>query len=839
VLLFGGAAAWINLALLRDLDPLPAPVRAPWIVLVAGFALVEIFVIHLERGRQTHTFSLVEIPLVIGLYMASPVAVVTARLLGAGLALALHRRQSPSKLAFNLSMFALETSLAELAFRALAGDHATISPSSWGPTFIACVLVNLVGAVGVTLVISITSGRISPATFHKLLVETTMLGPLANTSVALCVTVLLWFEPAGALLMLVIAGVLVVAYRAYSSLRERYANLTRLYEFTRTVHGDAHAEGAVVTLLEAARRVMNAEHAELMVLAEDGRVVRATSDADGVGKVHEPLPLAEAGPLWSLVGDVPGGVLVPAGSGRPWHAETLRAFGWRDCVASSFRQDNVVAGVIAVANRVGDVATFDGEDLALFNALASHAVVTLDNSRLLSRLQHEALHDTLTGLPNRALFNRIVDAALEERKMGQKVAVLLLDLDRFKDVNDTLGHAQGDRLLQEVGVRLEERAPEGSTVARLSGDEFAVLLPITADVDRVHEQAVALAAILRVPFQIDEVELDAEASIGIALCPDHAEDPMTLLQRADVAMYAAKASGGVEVYSPTRDEHGRRRLTLVSELRAALERRELEVWYQPQAIAQTGAICAVEALVRWRHPTRGLLTPNEFIPVAEHTGLMVPLANYVIEEAARQWRAWHDAGLSLRLAVNLSMRNLQEPALAEEICARLAQQQMPPSALTVELTESSIMSDSVRATESLEALAVAGIGVAVDDFGTGYSSFTHLRELPVQEIKVDKSFVMHMVKDPGDAAIVRSVIDLGRNLGLSVVAEGVESAEACRLLAEWGCDRLQGYYLSKPAPPDVIAAWLLDRPAAGWQPPWMAATTLRDIPRPTDEIHHA
>jgi diguanylate cyclase (GGDEF)-like protein len=550
-----------------------------------------------------------------------------------------------------------------------------------------------------------------------------------------------------------------------------------------------------------------------MVLAEDGRTVMRASatggsaERDGLGA---PFPVEEAGPLWTLAQEETSGALIAAGT-RSGAADELRSLGWRDCLTVPIRLDGA-SGALAVANRVGDVATFDPDDLALFNALASHAVVTLDNHRLLSRLHFEALHDALTGLPNRTLFNHSVEDALATRSAGEKLAVLLMDLDRFKDVNDTLGHARGDRLLQEVAHRLEQLVPEGSAVARLSGDEFAVLLPPSRDVEQLHEQAVTLGAHLRVPLLVDGMELDAEASIGIALCPDHAEEPMELLQRADVAMYAAKRSRNVEIYAPTRDENGRKRLTLVSELRAALDRHELEVWYQPQANSLTGAIEVVEALVRWRHPQRGLLTPDEFLPIAEHTGLTVPLAGYVLDEAARQWRLWNDEGRALRIAVNLSMRNLQEPGLAEEICARLARETMPPSSLTVELTESSIMSDSVRARTSLEEVATAGIGVAVDDFGTGYSSFVHLRELPVQEIKIDKSFVMRMVVDPSDAAIVRSIIDLGRNLGVSVVAEGVESAEAYRTLAAWGCDRLQGYFLSKPATAEAITAWLRTRP---------------------------
>jgi len=252
----------------------------------------------------------------------------------------------------------------------------------------------------------------------------------------------------------------------------------------------------------------------------------------------------------------------------------------------------------------------------------------------------------------------------------------------------------------------------------------------------------------------------------------------------------------------------------VAELRAALANGDLEVWYQPQADARTGAVCAIEALVRWRHKTRGLIPPDEFIPVAEQTGLIRPLAAYVLERAAEQWHRWHKANLAVDISVNLSMRNLQDRELVGQLTTILENAGMPTSALKVEITESSIMSDVNRTVESVEALARAGISVSVDDFGTGYSSLTHLRQLPLREVKVDKSFVINMTTDPGDAAIVRSVIDLARNLGLEVVAEGVETAEAWDTLTAWGCDRVQGYYLAKPLPPTEMTAWLMDRPAA-------------------------
>jgi diguanylate cyclase (GGDEF)-like protein len=387
-------------------------------------------------------------------------------------------------------------------------------------------------------------------------------------------------------------------------------------------------------------------------------------------------------------------------------------------------------------------------------------------------------------------------------------------------VNDTLGHDQGDQLLIEVGRRLRAAAVPGSTVARLGGDEFAVLLPTQHDVEEIRQQAIVIGETLSGGFDVGDLIVEAPASIGIAVAPDDGEDAMALLQRADVAMYAAKASARVTLYASDQDRHSRRSLGLAAELRNAVNQQQLEVWYQPQADAVTGEVCGAEALVRWRDPRRGLLMPDDFIPVAEQTGLIGPLAEYVVGHVAHQWSAWNEAGMAIPLAVNVSMRNLHDSAFAERLCALLRAQGMPVDALTVEITESSIMSDSSRALRSIRTLAMEGIGISVDDFGTGYSSLTHLRQLPVQEIKVDKAFVIQMTDDDrdGDRAIVRSVIGLGHNLGLSVVAEGVETPEAWSQLREWGCHKVQGYHLARPMPAEALTRWLMNRPTVHTHP---------------------
>lgn len=806
--LVSGAMTW---GWLRHMSAVHAPFAVPWWALVCGFAAAEVFVIHLERGRQTHTFSLVEIPLVVGLYLASPLQLLSSRLVGAGVALAVHRRQAPLKLAFNLSLFATETAVAVVTFRAIAGAHVTIGPASWPATFVACIVANLVGAIAVSSAIAATSGRVTASSIRQLLIETTLLAPVANTSTALCITILLWYEPAGVVLMGAIVAVIVMAYRGYVGLRARYANLTKLYEFTELTQRGGDADHAIAALLDAARTVMNTERARLVLLT-DGRPEALVFDigADQSQAVPRTVAVDELGLLWSLTAAAGTGLALSASSRSQTERSALAELGWRDSLSVVCHRDGAPRWLIAVADRVSNVGSFDREDLVLFNALARHAEVVLDNSELLGRLRYEALHDALTTLPNRALFTHDVDSAVRSRRVGEKVAVLLMDLDRFKDVNDTLGHHRGDQLLIEVGRRLRASAVRGSTVARLGGDEFAVLLPAQKDVDDVYQQAVTIGEILSRGFEVGDLVVEAPASIGIAVAPDHGEDPMTLLQRADIAMYAAKASAQVTLYAPEHDGNSRRHLGLAAELRRAVAEQQLEVWYQPQADAITGAVCGAEALVRWRDPRRGIVLPDDFIAVAEQTGLIGPLAEYVVGHAVRQWRAWEEAGMVIPLAINVSMRNLHDSAFAEGLCELLRAQGMPVDALTVEITESSIMSDSSRALRSINTMAMAGIRISVDDFGTGYSSLTHLRQLPVREIKVDKGFVTQMTHD--DRAIVRSVISLGHNLGLTVVAEGVESFETWSQLREWGCHKVQGYHLAKPMPAEMLTHWLLDRP---------------------------
>lgn len=450
--------------------------------------------------------------------------------------------------------------------------------------------------------------------------------------------------------------------------------------------------------------------------------------------------------------------------------------------------------------------------LALFRIVA-------DASRRLRKQakvnEYQAFHDVLTGLANRGLFrDRVQQAIREGERENRVVALMLMDLDRFKEINDTLGHHKGDQVLQQIAGRLNEVLRDTDTVARLGGDEFAVLLPHIPDPAAALHVADKIQIALRQPFVVEGLALDVRASIGVSFFPGHGEDVDLLLQRADVAMYLAKAANsGCEVYAADRDQYSPSRLALVSELRRAMEDEEFVLFYQPKVDLRTGESFVAEALCRWDHPMRGMIPPNEFIPLAEHTGLIEPLTMYVLDKALRQVSQWREQDVDLTVAVNMSPRNLLDLHFPDQVDALLKKWKLPPGALHLEITESTLVADPTRAMAILGRLDQMRVEMSIDDFGTGYSSLGHLRKLPVKELKIDKSFVMNMGIDESDAIIVRSTIDLGRNLGLRVVAEGVETAEIWRQLVVLGCDYAQGFYRSRPMPADEMPRWLsLSRP---------------------------
>ncbi len=461
--------------------------------------------------------------------------------------------------------------------------------------------------------------------------------------------------------------------------------------------------------------------------------------------------------------------------------------------------------------------------LAMLTVLAAFARtgIAFRDVRALAETRRQALTDELTSMPNRRDFLvRLRDGIAASQASGTSVALLIVDLDHFKELNDTLGHAAGDELLCQVGERLRAVLRATDTAARLGGDEFGVLLCDACNTERAEVVADKVLRAIAAPFPIKGLSLRVTASIGIALYPEHAHDGEQLMQHADVAMYEAKtAQSGRACYARERDNHSLERLTLAGELSRALEGEEIEAHFQPKAEAATRRIVGVEALVRWRHPTRGLIGPGEFVTVAEQAGLGRALTRRMLTLALGQARAWRAAGLELHVAVNTTVADLQDTQFPEEVAAMLAAHGLPPEVLVLEVTENMVLADPVRVGDVLAQLGELGLGLSLDDFGTGYSSLTHLKALPVGEVKIDRSFVGRMTTDPVDAAIVEATIRLAHSIGIRVVAEGIEDQATWSSLVANRCELVQGYALSRPLPAQELEGLLRALPAASLEAP--------------------
>ncbi|MFH0173128.1 putative bifunctional diguanylate cyclase/phosphodiesterase [Streptomyces cacaoi] len=501
-----------------------------------------------------------------------------------------------------------------------------------------------------------------------------------------------------------------------------------------------------------------------------------------------------------------------------WYLHAPRSGGLPTVARTALvRQGLVAVALLGIAPLICVVAVAKPILLPLF----AIPLIALDSTLWMARARaEEQLRDPLTGLPNRQwLLERIWTALDDAERIGARAALMLIDLDRFRSVNDTLGHLAGDRLLLQIAERLKLALPRGAEVARLGGDEFAVLLPVADSTTSASRIARGLVSDLSSPLDLDGLTLVLEASAGVAVFPDHALDAEGMLRRADVAMYQAKRDRtGVEVYESKRDSNTPDRLGLLGDLRRALDAHEVELHYQPK-VRFDGQVAGLEALVRWVHPERGKVPPDEFIAIAESSGLMPHLTEYVLERALGQVARWRAQGLYVPVAVNVSPRDVHTPGFAGSVAARLARHGVPAGALQLEITEHVLLEDPQRAADTLNGLTGHGVKMSLDDFGTGYSSLVHLRRLPVSELKIDRSFVARLAVDNEDAEIVRCTVDLAHSLGLLVVAEGVEDDETWERLRDLGCDAVQGWLVAAAMPPEETTAWLRARGSRGWQRP--------------------
>ena len=798
---------------------LPEP-TLPWWVMAVAFAVAETSVMYVQDKREGQAVSLSEIPLVLGLFLASPVALLVGRVIGLASYVIARHRTPPLKATFNLALVAAETALAAAVFAGITAFTAGLGPVTWVAALVAIFIGNVVTGLAISWVIAVYEGELD---LRAALVRTArgQLAAAIGVVVGLIAVTSLAQSVQSAWLLTVMGGLVLAGYRVYGTLLDRHRNLERLYDFSRTLSGAPQLDSVMSNVLSEARSLLHAERASAAFVDPDGGIiarVRLVGDEE-VTRSEAPATDDDRWLLEQVVGSS-SPVLLPRnarGEARRW----LDSYGMRDALVVPLRGGSGAIGALVVADRLGDVRTFEQADLLLLETVANHAGVALQNGELVDKLRHEALHDALTGLPNRLQLQRRLTAALEDVAAGRSpgAAVMILDLDDFKEVNETLGHQQGDLLLAEVGTRLVGAVGPTGTIARLGGDEFAVLLPGSAEEGHVLHVGRRVLRALEQPIVLDGLEVEVGGSLGIALAPAHATDAAALLKRADMAMYDAKTSARrLRVFEPELDSDNPRRLTLVSELRTALQDGDLVVHVQPQTRLGSGEVAGVEALARWHHPTLGEVPPDEFIPVAERSGLIGPLTTRVLDATLEAWAQWRDAGHDLNVAVNLSARSLHDPALVDEVSRLLRRHGVPASRLTLEVTESAVMADPARAVALLHQLRDLGVRLSVDDFGTGYSSLSYLKRLPVQEVKIDRSFVTALGGDAEDLPIVRAIVDLGRHMGLEVVAEGVEDAPTLELLDSIGCHLAHGWHVSRPMPLDDLLPWLRSRAGRGRGP---------------------
>ncbi|ROP44552.1 putative bifunctional diguanylate cyclase/phosphodiesterase [Pseudokineococcus lusitanus] len=813
------------LAVVALLPERPEPeIGWPLPVMVVLFLVGERVVARLPSVEGAHTFTFREVPAVIGLAYLNPLEYLLAYVVGGTVAAVASGQRGP-KLAFNTALFVVEAGAGVLVYELVRQGADVAEPQAWLASFLAVMGTEVVAAVAVTGAIAVSEGR--PPTFGvPEWARTGLLAAVINTAAAVLVVVLIEARPLALLVLVVVLAAVGVGYRHYISLVDGYTRVQALYRFVGSTGTSAELPEALSSVLREASGLLRTERAELVVLrgaedlGDDWRLGTALSLRRGGELERRQVGPDEVARAWWAPAVT--GTPVVLGAGHP----SPVAGAPRDGIAVHLVSETYRAVFLVTDRHLGN-EDLGEQDLQLFETLSAHAAVTLERARLVDRLrrvaaerEHDALHDALTGLPNRRAFNEAVARALADDRGG---AVLLMDLDDFKDVNDTLGHRAGDELLQVTGRRLRDSVAASSaagdgcppgTVARLGGDEFAVLLPGVSAAE-AFRRARGLLTTVVAPVPMQDLTLTTTASFGVAPIPPGARDTDELLVHADVAMYAAKSTGsGVATYVPEDTDAVHRRLALAGELPTAIERRGFEVWCQPQTDARTGVVTGVEALLRWWHPGYGWVPPAEVVAIAERTGHLGRLTLAVLQESLRLRASWAAEGHELDVSVNVTARDISDLTLPDSVAALLAATGTPPSALVLEITESGVMSDPERSLEVLSALSRLGVGVSVDDFGTGHSSLAYLERLPVDEVKIDQSFVRRLEREATDSTVVRSIVLLAHDLGMRVVAEGVESEVARQRVQALGCEVVQGFVVARPMPGDQVPGWLARRRTA-------------------------
>ncbi|MGB5756112.1 MAG: EAL domain-containing protein [Acidimicrobiales bacterium] len=769
-----------------------AQLPVPWLVVAALFFVVEATAFHIEIRRETHTLSLSGLPLLLGLLSLTPASLVAARLVGSGVALVFIRRRTGLKLGWNSALYTLETSTAALIAAIALVDGRPDSVGAWLLLLVAVLTAELIGLISVPIVIMIAENELRLSLFAQI-VRSQLIAGVSATFGIVAAAAMLHLTWLAVFAFVPLAGVGFLLHQ-FGRLGKEHHDLQQLHSFT-TAIGDRDPVDAGLTQLAT---ILRASAAAIAVRSGD-HSFSVVTHRDQVRT--EQKIVVDSPPM-----PADGVIVISAGSERTEVAELLAHLGGRAGLAIQVADHIGSSGYILLLDRLGASHHFRDDEVQLFGSLATNLASRISTNNLLDRLEVQARTDALTGLANRSA----IEAELERRIADETIeagAVLMVDLDRFKDVNDSLGHQFGDSLLQLVADRLRNHLRDGDVAGRLGGDEFAVVLDAdrTGDLDR---QLSSLTRRLTLPIGLEGITLEISSSIGVACWPTDGTNGAELLRLADIAMYEAKRTHQNWVrYDPSIDHASADRIALLGQIREAIHRRDLRIHLQPQIRSTDRALVGAEALLRWHHPERGLIPPGEFLPLAEQSALAASITRHVIKEATAAISTFGDEWANLTIWVNLAARDLLDETLPPTVAAAILRAGIEPSQLGFEVTESSLIINIDMATATLAALRELGCPTSVDDFGTGFASLQYLQRLPIDEVKIDQSFIRNATSNTESAAIVRSTTRLVQDLGKVVVAEGVEDEQTLELLAGIGCDKIQGYFISRPLDVDSFVTW--------------------------------
>jgi diguanylate cyclase (GGDEF)-like protein len=776
------------------------------LVIAALFLVSESILMHVEFRRQTYSWSLAELALTIGLVEVGGLWATLAWVVALAVQLTVQR-YSPAKAVFNVAMALLHGSVA-VAVLSVLPPLDIKQPIGWLSLVLAVLGANLVVGLMISLAIICTAGYPGSQLWRQQLVPIAVVSPVV-VSVGIMVLLLSTFSSWAWVLVLPLLSVVGLLFRRFGKVTREGNSVERVYDFARRVEQVSPDEAGTQQIVQAVRELLNAERVALWLppyLDEEPRLIVSAENGavwyDGPGDsddVFRRRAVSADGPL-----------LVSLARADEEEVLALGRRGVSDLLGAPVMTAAGEPGYLEVCDRRSAIVSFADSDRAALESMLTHVNAAIRHQQLLTQIRYDADHDRLTGLPNRQRLSAEIDTLLAEDPVGARAGLILAALGNYTEVTDTLGHAASDELLLVTAGLLREHAPPQALLARMEGEQFAVLLPglslaATERAARRLREAAATRA------RVAGLDLEVTLTIGVAAAPVHGTDAGTLMQRADVALLAAADSGGVASYHPVLDQQSLRRLQLGTELEQAMADGQIGVVFQPIIDAQSSDIVSVETLVRWAHPRYGAIPPDDFIHLAEQIGRIGALTDHVLDLALARCRRWLDQDIALSVAVNLSVHCLTEPDLVSRVRRALQRHGVPGELLTLELTEGSVVDDSVRDSSVLGDLHALGLRLSMDDFGTGYSSLSQLRQLPIDEVKIDKSFVLGMSTSQGESFIARSIIELAHNLGLRVVAEGVEDELTRNLLAEMGCDKLQGFLVSRPLADDRLEAWLLAR----------------------------